>query len=71
VVDLGVGDSLLVKQLAVPEGVTLLVDPNDKVATCRVPTAVEEPEAVEGEEVAASSAEPEVIGRPKEETEEE
>lgn len=61
VMHLGVGESLLVKDLKLPEGVTPLADPNDRIATVRV-LAEEAPTAaapVEGE----TAAEPERIGR--------
>ena len=62
VVHLGVGDSLLVKELELPEGVKALSDPEAKVAMVRV--LVEKPEAeapTDGAE--AETAEPERIGR--------
>jgi large subunit ribosomal protein L25 len=67
VTDLGLGESLLVKDLKLPEGVTALADPNDRVATVRMlaeEAAAEE--AAEGEAV-----QPEVIGRPKKDEDEE
>jgi large subunit ribosomal protein L25 len=55
--DLHVGDSLRVADIKVPEGVTLLDDPEMTVASVTLPTRVEEPEegeaAAEGEEAAA------------------
>jgi large subunit ribosomal protein L25 len=45
-----IGDSLRLTDLSVPEGVTLLDDPDTVLATVTVPTKVEEPE-VEVEEV--------------------
>lgn len=65
VTHLGLGDSVLVRDLELPKGVKALVDPDEKVAICRVPTEAAEEEAVEGEE--GEAAEPEVIGRGKEE----
>ena len=62
---LGVGDSILVSDLELPEGVTPAVDGDAKVATVRL--LAEEVEA-EGEE--AKAAQPEVIGRAKKEEDE-
>jgi large subunit ribosomal protein L25 len=65
---LGVNETLLVKDLELPEGVKSLHDPEERVATVRV--LAEEPEA-EAEAVAEEeAAQPEVIGRRKEEAEE-
>jgi len=60
-------DAIAVKDITVEDGVTILADPEDKIVLCRMPTetAEEEPEEGEGEE--ASSAEPEVIGKGKDE----
>jgi large subunit ribosomal protein L25 len=44
-----IGDSLRISDLAVPEGVKLLDDPESVVATVTPPTRVEEPEEVEEE----------------------
>jgi large subunit ribosomal protein L25 len=57
-----IGDTLRVADLMVPEGVTLLDDPDETVlATVTMPTRVEEPEEVleegeEGEEVEGEEA---------------
>jgi large subunit ribosomal protein L25 len=48
--DMTIGDSLRVADLAVPEGVQLLDDPDSVVATVTPPTKVEEPEVEEEEE---------------------
>jgi large subunit ribosomal protein L25 len=55
---LGIGDSMRVADVAAPEGVTILDDPDAVVATVGQPTRVEEPEemleaeeAAEGEEI--------------------
>ena len=67
VTSLGVDEALTVGDLELPDGVTALLDPAEKVAICRVPTEEEEvEETVEGEE--ESTAQPEIIGRPKEES---
>jgi large subunit ribosomal protein L25 len=66
-----IGDSVHVSDLKAPEGVEILDDPETSVAVLAAPRAVIEetpaPEAAEGEAVAG--AEPEVIGRGKEEEE--
>jgi large subunit ribosomal protein L25 len=49
--DMTIGDSLRVTDLAVPEGVQLLDDPDSVVATVTPPTKVEEPEVEEEEEL--------------------
>lgn len=64
---LGVGDSLSVSDLELPEGVTPAVDGDEKIATVRLPAEEVEVEA-EGEE--AEAAQPEVIGRAKKEEDE-
>lgn len=61
------GDVLQMKDLPLPDGVTLLDDPEDTVATM---TYVSEEEALPAEEEEEAAAEPEVIGR-EAETEEE
>lgn len=67
VTELGVGDSLLVRELELPAGVEVLADPEDKVATVRaVAEEVEAPVSLEGEE---GAAEPERIGRVRKEEE--
>ncbi|MHB8470012.1 MAG: 50S ribosomal protein L25 [Gaiellaceae bacterium] len=45
------GDTLRVADLVVPEGVTLLDDPESVVATVTAPMREEEPDVVEGEDV--------------------
>ncbi|MDO4558331.1 MAG: 50S ribosomal protein L25 [Planctomycetia bacterium] len=62
---LKLNDSLKVSDLVVPEGVKILTDAEEMVVDCVIPIEVEEvtPEV-------AGSAEPEVIGRKKEDTEE-
>jgi large subunit ribosomal protein L25 len=71
VTNLMVGDSLHVSDIKVPDGVEVLDDMEASVCVCAAPRAVIEavaaPEAVEGE--AAAGAEPEVIGRGKEDEE--
>jgi len=69
VTNLVVGDSLHVSDIQVPAGVEVLDDPESSVCVCAAPRAVIEaaaaPEAAEGE-AGAAGAEPEVIGRGKE-----
>jgi large subunit ribosomal protein L25 len=74
VTNMVIGDSVHISDLKVPEGVEVLDDPETSVAVLAAPRAVIEEtpavaEAVEGEPGAV--AEPEVIGRGKEEEDEE
>lgn len=74
VTNMVIGDSVHISDLKVPEGVEVQDDPETSVAVLAAPRAVIEEtpvvaEAVEGEEGAV--AEPEVIGRGKEDDEEE
>lgn len=64
-----IGDSILVGDLVVPEGVDILSDP-DEVVVVVIAQAAEEVEEVE-EEVIDEEAEPEVLERGKREEEEE
>ena len=72
VTNLGIGDSVHVSDLKLPEGVTVLDDPEASVAVLSTPKVqVEEtPVAVEGAD-AAAPAEPEVIRKAKGEDEDE
>lgn len=63
--NLGVGESLSVSNLQVPEGITILTSEEETIVTIVVPTTAAENEESEGE-----ITEPEVIGEDKEETEE-
>lgn len=65
--ELGLNESVYVKDLPLPPGVVALMDSEDAVAICQPKREVEEPEEGEGEMPAAEGAEPEVIGRAKEE----
>lgn len=65
VTELGLGESLLVRDLDLPVGVTALADPEDRVAT--VSALMVAPEVEEVEEVKEEEAEPEVIGRARKE----
>ena len=72
VTNMMIGDSVHVSDLKVPEGVEIQDDPETSVAVLAAPRAVIEEtaapaEAVEGE--GAAAAEPEVIGRGKEDEE--
>jgi len=67
VAHLGVDEELTVKDLVLPEGVEVLDDPDERIATVRVLTAAAETEEIaEGE---AEPAEPERIGRTAEKEE--
>jgi len=61
VTELGVGDSLLVKDIEFPEGVTPTLDPEERVASVRAQIVEAEESTDEGE--AGDSDEPERIGR--------
>src|SRR6185503_9703710 len=74
VTNMVIGDSVHISDLKVPEGVEVMDDPETSVAVLAAPRAVIEEtpavaEAVEGE--AGAVAEPEVIGRGKEDEDEE
>jgi len=68
VTELGVGDSLLVKDLEFTSGVVPLADPAERVAMVHAKAAAEQPEEVEAEE--GTPSEPEMIGRARKEEEE-
>jgi large subunit ribosomal protein L25 len=68
---LGLDEFLLVKDLEFPAGMTPLANPDEKIATCRLPVETVEEAAGEEVEAAEGGAEPEVIGRAKEEESEE
>lgn len=65
-----IGDSILVGDLVVPDGVEILSDPEDVVVVV-IAQAAEEVEEVEEEEVLEEGAEPEVLERGKREDGEE
>lgn len=66
--DLELNGDLFVREVELPTGVTLLTDPEERIAICR--ELAEEVETEEGEvEDGADSAEPEVIGKKPEEEE--
>ncbi len=63
---LTVGHGLHVRDLTLPEGVEVLDDANQTVATVQIPAAEVEATPVEGAVVAAeAAAEPELIRKPK------
>ena len=64
-----IGDQILVKDLDLPEGVTISLDPEETIVTVTAATAAVEEEAEETEEVGFD--EPEVIEKGKREEEEE
>lgn len=61
VIELALGDSLLVKDLEMPSGVVLLTDSEERIATVRA--LLEAPEPEEGEEGEEGAPEPKMIGR--------
>jgi large subunit ribosomal protein L25 len=69
---LAIGDVLTVKDLVAPEGVRILNDPNQAVATVAPPAAEEAAAPTAAVETAAAPAEPEVLTerKPKEEGDE-
>ncbi|MBI1826323.1 MAG: 50S ribosomal protein L25 [Planctomycetes bacterium] len=71
ITEMKVGDTLYVKDLVLPPGVTALADPSDRIATVKL--FVEEAAAAPAVEVAAEAvpAEPERIGRIRKEEPEE
>jgi large subunit ribosomal protein L25 len=70
VTPLTIGHSIHIRELALPEGVTVLDDANATVCVCTAPKAVVE-EVVAPEAEAGVVAEPELIRKPKPEEEEE
>ena len=65
--ELGLGESILASDLALPDGTKLLTEPSTMIVHCTVPAAPVEEEAV----AAAEGVEPEIIGRKAEEEGEE
>lgn len=68
VIELALGDSLLVKDVELPAGVFALAEADERVATVR--TLAEAPESEASEEAEKKTAQPEVIGRVRKEEEE-
>ena len=69
--DLAIGDSIAVKDIRAPAGVTILTDPEAILVTIRPPAKVVVEEEAPAEEAGPATGEPEVIGRKKAEDEEE
>lgn len=67
VIELALGDSLLVKDVELPAGVFALAEADERVATVRTLAEAPEPEAPE--EAEEKTAQPEVIGRVRKEEE--
>lgn len=68
---LTIGHSIHVRELALPEGVTVLDEPGATVCVCTAPKAATEEAAAPAEGEAAVAAEPELIRKPKAEEGEE
>ena len=66
-----IGDSLLVRDISLPDGIEVLEDPNAMIAMATPPASIEEEEEVEGGEVVEEGEEPEVIEKGKGEEESE
>lgn len=71
VTPLTIGHSIHIRELKLPEGVTVLDDPGATVCVCTAPKAEVAAVPAEGTEAAAAPAEPELIRKPKAEGEEE
>jgi len=69
VTHLGLGESLTVKDLQLPPGVTPIAEPNERIATVRALAAEVPVVAAPTEEVEGAAAEPERIGRIRKEEE--
>ncbi len=66
---MGIGDSILVKDIKPPDGVKILTDPDAVLVTIRPPAELEAEEKAPAAEAVAGAEEPEVIGREKAEEE--
>lgn len=71
VTPLTIGHSLHIRDLALPQGVTVLDDPGATVCVCTAPKTATEETTTPAEGEAAAPAEPELIRKPKGEGEEE
>ena len=71
VTPLTIGHSIHIRELALPEGVTVLDDPSATVCVCTAPKAAAEEAAAPVEGEAAAVPEPELIRKPKAEEGEE
>jgi large subunit ribosomal protein L25 len=69
--ELALAQSLHVEDLKLPEGVTVLHEPDATVCVVGTPRVAEEAEPAAAEEEAAAGAEPELIRKPKDEESEE
>jgi large subunit ribosomal protein L25 len=69
--ELDMNDTLKVSDLAVPEGIEIVNEPEEVLCSVLPPRKVEVEEGVEGEEAveAGAAAEPEIVGKKDEETE--
>ena len=69
--ELDMNETLKVSDLAVPEGIEIVNDPEEVLCSVLPPRKVEVEEGVEGEEAveAAAAAEPEIVGKKEEEGE--
>ena len=65
VTPLTIGHSIHIRELALPEGTTVLDDPSATVCVCTAPKAAAEETAAPVEGEAAAPAEPELIRKPK------
>ncbi len=70
VTHLELGEAFLAKDIKLPEGVTLVTDPEERIATVKQPEEESEETAVDAAEGEEGASEPEVIGRGKKEEEE-
>ena len=64
---LHIGHSIHVKEISIPEGVSVLDDADSTVCVCSIPKAVEEPTATDAAAAEAAPAEPELIRKTKDE----
>lgn len=69
--ELGIGDSIKVEDLKLPEGIKVLDEPSTVIAVVAAPVVVEEEEVAEEAEAAEAPEEPELVGEKEEEEEEE
>ncbi len=70
VTELEVGDSLMIKDLDLPEGVVATGEPNERIVTIHAPVTDTDDDAEATEESEASEVEPERIGRVRKDEEE-
>jgi large subunit ribosomal protein L25 len=65
--ELGLGESVYVRDIKLPDGIEMLNEPDEMIAVCREPTVAASEEEEATEEGATEGAEPEVIGKKPEE----